>query len=251
MKTKDFDYDLPPELIAQVPLKTRHNSRLLVYSRSQDRITHSHFKDISQFLTPGDVLVINKTRVIPARLFAHKETGGKVEVLLLKKLEEGNQWEVLVGGKRVTKGKQLTFGDGIEGEVLAELEGAKRVIQFNQPVGPHLKDLGEMPLPPYIHVHLDDPDRYQTVYAKIDGSAAAPTAGLHFTDELMAELRDFGVIFCRGDVACRFGHICTGSGREYRRTQDSHRMVSGYPARSTEDQFCQAGRSACDCGGHD
>ena len=195
MKTKDFDYDLPPELIAQVPLKTRHNSRLLVYSRSQDRITHSHFKDISQFLTPGDVLVINKTRVIPARLFAHKETGGKVEVLLLKKLEEGNQWEVLVGGKRVTKGKQLTFGDGIEGEVLAELEGAKRVIQFNQPVGPHLKDLGEMPLPPYIHVHLDDPDRYQTVYAKIDGSAAAPTAGLHFTDELMAELRDFGVIF--------------------------------------------------------
>ena len=195
MKTKDFDYNLPPELIAQVPLKTRHDSRLLVYSRSQDRITHSHFKHISQFLEPGDVLVINKTRVIPARLFAHKETGGKVEVLLLKKLEENQQWEVLVGGKRVTKGKKLEFGEGIEGEVMAELEGAKRIIQFNQPVGPHLKDMGQMPLPPYIHVPLNDPDRYQTVYAEIDGSAAAPTAGLHFTEELMAELRAYGVIF--------------------------------------------------------
>lgn len=194
MKTKDFYYDLPPELIAQVPLKTRHDSRMLVYSRNDDRITHSQFKRLREYLNPGDVLVLNKTRVIPARLFAHKSTGGKVEVLLLKKLEQ-NQWEVLVGGKRVTTGKQLTFEGEIRGEVIEELEGAKRVIEFNQPVGPHLKEMGQMPLPPYIHVPLKDPDRYQTVYAKIDGSAAAPTAGLHFTEELMNELRDYGVIF--------------------------------------------------------
>ena len=194
MKTKDFDYHLPPELIAQVPLKTRHDSRLLVYSRNKNQITHTQFKRIREYLKPGDVLVLNKTRVIPARLFAHKPTGGKVEILLLKKLE-GNCWEVLVGGKRVTTGKRLSFEDGITGEIIAELEGSKRVIEFDQPVGPHLKDMGEMPLPPYIHVPLKDPDRYQTVYAQVDGSAAAPTAGLHFTDELMQELRDYGVIF--------------------------------------------------------
>ncbi len=194
MKTSDFDYDLPSGLIAQVPLQTRHDSRLLVYSRERDTITHSQFKHIRQFLRPGDVLVINKTRVIPARLYAQKETGGKVEVLLLKKLD-GNQWEALVGGKRVTQGRVLAFGDGIEGEVLRELEGAKRVISFIQPVGPRLKELGEMPLPPYIHVPLKDPDRYQTVYAEVDGSAAAPTAGLHFTDQIMDELREYGVIF--------------------------------------------------------
>jgi S-adenosylmethionine:tRNA ribosyltransferase-isomerase len=194
VKTSDFDYPLPPELIAQVPLKTRHDSRLLVYSRRNDCITHTYFKQISEFLRPGDVLVINKTRVIPARLFAQKETGGRVEVLLLKKLEE-ERWEVLVGGKRVNQGKKLTFGDGVEGEVVEALEGAKRVIRFNQPVGPHLKTLGEMPLPPYIHERLDDPERYQTVYAEVEGSAAAPTAGLHFTQEIMAELRARGIIF--------------------------------------------------------
>lgn len=194
MKTREFDYNLPPELIAQVPLETRHDSRLLVYSRNHDQITHTQFKRIREFLKPDDVLVLNKTRVIPARLFARKSTGGKVEVLLLKKLE-GNCWEVLVGGKRVTKGKELTFDDQIKGLVIDELEGAKRVIEFDQPVGPHLKDLGQMPLPPYIHVPLEDPDRYQTVYAQIDGSAAAPTAGLHFTEELMQALRDYGVTF--------------------------------------------------------
>lgn len=194
MKTNDFNYDLPPELIAQVPLKTRHDSRLLVYSRPEDRIVHSRFNKLQQFLKPGDLLVINNTKVIPARLFARKSTGGKVEVLLLKQLQD-NCWEVLVGGKRITTGKRLAFDEGIKGEVMAELEGAKRIIQFNQPVGPHLKDMGQMPLPPYIHVALDDPDRYQTVYAEIDGSAAAPTAWLHFTEELMGELREFGVDF--------------------------------------------------------
>jgi S-adenosylmethionine:tRNA ribosyltransferase-isomerase len=194
VKTDDFNYELPPELIAQVPLKTRTDSRLLVYSRAQESITHTYFCDIRQYLRPGDLLVVNNTRVIPARLYAHKETGGKVEVLLLKKLEN-EQWEVLVGGKRVTSGKKLTFDDGVEGTIVAELEGSKRIIQFNQPVGPHLKDLGEMPLPPYIHEHLDDPERYQTVYAEIEGSAAAPTAGLHFTKEIMAELVEYGVSF--------------------------------------------------------
>jgi S-adenosylmethionine:tRNA ribosyltransferase-isomerase len=194
VKTNDFDYELPLELIAQVPLKTRHDSRLLVYSRSQNSITHTQFKNIRQFLLPGDVLVINKTRVIPARLYAHKSTGGKVEVLLLKKLEQ-NQWEVLVGGKRITRGKRLTFEDQVTGEIVTELEGAKRIIQFNQPVDPHLKNMGQMPLPPYIHVPLNDPDRYQTVYAETDGSAAAPTAGLHFTEVLMDELIAYGVIF--------------------------------------------------------
>lgn len=202
MKTSDFNYELPPELIAQVPLKTRHDSRLLVYARSQNTITHARFRNIKEYLLPGDVLVINKTRVIPARLYAKKETGGKVEVLLLKKVED-DQWEVLVGGKRVKRGKVLSFGEGIKGEVLQELEGAKRLIRFNQPVGPHLKDLGEMPLPPYIHVPLQDPERYQTVYAEVDGSAAAPTAGLHFTEEIMAELSDYGVIFA--DVLLHVG----------------------------------------------
>jgi S-adenosylmethionine:tRNA ribosyltransferase-isomerase len=194
VKTDDFRYDLPPELIAQVPLKTRTDSRLLVYARARDSITHTTFRDIGQYLRPGDLLVVNNTRVIPARLYAHKETGGRVEVLLLKKLEK-EQWEVLVGGKRVTIGKKLTFDEGVEGTITAELEGSKRIIQFNQPVGPHLKDLGEMPLPPYIHEHLDDPERYQTVYAEVEGSAAAPTAGLHFTKAIMAELRSYGVIF--------------------------------------------------------
>jgi len=194
LKTTDFDYELPPELIAQVPLKTRHDSRLLVYSRQENSITHTQFKQIRQYLRPGDVLVINKTRVIPARLYARKPTGGKVEVLLLKKLA-GECWEALVGGKRVTRGKQLVFDDGILGLVIEELQGAQRVIRFNQPVGPRLKDMGEMPLPPYIHERLNDPDRYQTIYAEVDGSAAAPTAGLHFTEEILHELRAYGVIF--------------------------------------------------------
>jgi S-adenosylmethionine:tRNA ribosyltransferase-isomerase len=193
VKTSDFDYNLPPELIAQVPLKDRKESRLMVFSRSEGSVQHTHFKDIRQFLKAGDVLVLNKTRVIPARLYAHKETGGKVEVLLLKKLEQ-NQWEALVGGKRITQGKRLIFEEGVEGVIIAELEGSKRIIQFNQAVDPHLKKMGQMPLPPYIHVPLHDPDRYQTVYAQVDGSAAAPTAGLHFTKDLLVELKDSGII---------------------------------------------------------
>jgi len=177
-----------------VPLKNRHDSRLMVYSRNEKTITHSKFKQIQQFLKSGDVLVINTTRVLPARLYANKPTGGRVEILLLKKIEQ-NQWEVLAGGKRIIPGMTLRFDERVEGEIMADLGGARRVIQFNMPIEPELKKLGEMPLPPYIHVPLRDQERYQTVFAQVEGSAAAPTAGLHFTHALIEELRKNGVEF--------------------------------------------------------
>ena len=194
MKTEEFNYHLPQELIAQVPLKHRQDSRLLVYDRHNDQITHSIFRDLKTFLHPGDLLVINKTKVIPARLFANKKSGGKVEILLLKKLSD-LEWEVLVGGKKVTQGVELAFSNEISGVIARDLEGSKRIIQFSDPIEDHFKKYGQMPLPPYIHERLEDPDRYQTVYAQYSGSAAAPTAGLHFTKEIMKELSDFGVQF--------------------------------------------------------
>jgi S-adenosylmethionine:tRNA ribosyltransferase-isomerase len=194
VKTEEFNYHLPQELIAQVPLKHRQDSRLLVYDRQNDRITHSIFKDLKSFLRPGDLLVINKTKVIPARLFANKKSGGKVEVLLLKKLSD-LEWEVLVGGKKVVQGVELGFSKAISGIITRDLEGSKRTILFNTPIETHFNRYGQMPLPPYIHERLEDPDRYQTVYAQYSGSAAAPTAGLHFTKEIIKELTDFGVQF--------------------------------------------------------
>ena len=194
MKTKDFNYHLPQELIAQVPLKNRHDSRLLIYDRHADQIIHSYFKNLNTFLLPGDLLVINKTKVIPARLFAFKKSGGKVEVLLLRKLSDLD-WEVLVGGKKVTLGVELEFSKEMHGIVVQEMEGSKRVVHFSDPIEDHFTKYGQMPLPPYIHERLDDPDRYQTVYAQYSGSAAAPTAGLHFTKEIMQELVDYGVQF--------------------------------------------------------
>ncbi len=202
MKTEEFNYHLPQELIAQIPLKNRQDSRLLVYDRPADQITHSNFKDLKTFLHPGDLLVINKTKVIPARLFAYKKSGGKVEVLLLKKLSD-KEWEVLVGGKKVIQGVELTFSNEISGEITRDLEGSKRIIHFNVPIEAHFNKYGQMPLPPYIHERLDDPDRYQTVYAQYSGSAAAPTAGLHFTKEIINELSDFGVQFA--DITLHVG----------------------------------------------
>lgn len=202
MKTEEFNYHLPQELIAQVPLKNRQDSRLLIYDRKTDQITHSLFKNLTSFLQPGDLLVINKTKVIPARLFAHKKSGGKVEVLLLKKISDLD-WEVLVGGKKVIQGIELTFSEELTGLVVNEMEGSKRIIHFNNPIEDHFKKYGQMPLPPYIHERLEDPDRYQTVYAQYSGSAAAPTAGLHFTKEIMKELRDFGVQFA--DITLHVG----------------------------------------------
>jgi S-adenosylmethionine:tRNA ribosyltransferase-isomerase len=194
LKTSDFDYELPPERIAQTPIEPRHNSRLMVLHRSSTDLEHSFFYQIGDHLEPGDLLVINQTRVIPARIFARKESGGKVELLLLKKRDELT-WEGLVGGKRITTGKRLSIPGGPDVEILQDLHGSHRWLRFNLPVEPSLERLGQMPLPPYIHEPLRDPERYQTVYARQPGSAAAPTAGLHFTPGLMESLRQQGVIF--------------------------------------------------------
>jgi S-adenosylmethionine:tRNA ribosyltransferase-isomerase len=197
VKTSDFDYYLPPEQIAQTPLEPRDASRLLVLDRASGHIEHRHFRDIGHYLRPGDVLVFNQTRVIPARLHGHKEpTGGQIEFLLLRR--EGDQtWRGLIGGRRVKLGARLVFegpaGSRIGGEVIGEGEEAERVIRFDAPLSPQLEKLGEMPLPPYIHTRLADPERYQTIYAREPGSAAAPTAGLHFTPELLVALREQGV----------------------------------------------------------
>jgi len=196
MLTSDFDYDLPLDRIAQTPIEPRHNARLMILRRGQALIEDSIFKNLANYLTPGDLLVINQTRVIPARLFARKPTGGKVELLLLKRLATG-EWEALVGGRHLHTGTRLTVEDGPEVEISAEMEGSRRILKFLQPVEGLLPSLGEMPLPPYIHTRLTDPERYQTVYAQQIGSAAAPTAGLHFTTELMRSLEAYGLRFAK------------------------------------------------------
>jgi S-adenosylmethionine:tRNA ribosyltransferase-isomerase len=199
VKTSDFEYDLPPELIAQRPADRRDESRLLVLDRSSGGIAHRRFRDLPQLLASGDLLVQNESRVIPARLFARKPTGGRVEVLLLRSRSD-TVWEVLVGGKRVRKGLLLELLDGPDGsatgaraEVLAEGERGQRVLAFDQPVLPLAERVGRTPLPPYIHSQVEDAERYQTVYARVPGSAAAPTAGLHFTPDLLRDLRAMGV----------------------------------------------------------
>lgn len=192
----DYDFDLPKELIAQDPLEKRSDSRLLVLNRSTGRIFHDHFYNIGNYLKPGDCLVLNNTRVIPARLYGRRSTGAAIEVLLLKRLSD-NTWEALTKpGKRTNPGAEIVFGDGI---LKAEVEGVKedgiRIIRFiyDGIFEEILDKLGEMPLPPYITHKLSDRNRYQTVYAKNDGSAAAPTAGLHFTPELLKDLESKGI----------------------------------------------------------
>jgi len=197
VKTSDFDYDLPEDRIAQTPIEPRDASRLLILHRDRGQIEHHIFRDIGNYLNPGDVLVFNQTRVIPARLHGHKiETGGKIEFLLLRR--EGDQtWRGLIGGKGVKQGTRLSFEDGngttIDGTVIVDVDGPERIVKFDAPLQPLLEKLGEVPLPPYIHTRLEDPERYQTVYARQPGSAAAPTAGLHFTPELLLALRDKGI----------------------------------------------------------
>jgi S-adenosylmethionine:tRNA ribosyltransferase-isomerase len=193
MKTSDFDYDLPGHMIAQTPAEPRDSSRLLVLHRDSGKLEHRIFSDLAEYLRKGDLLVLNQTRVIPARIFARKKTGGRVELLLLRK-QDPLTWEVLLGGKSITRGRQLTVEDGPAAEVLSDLDGAARLVRFAEPIEPFLDRVGNIPLPPYIHTHLDDPERYQTVYAKDAGSAAAPTAGLHFTPALLGRLRRLGVI---------------------------------------------------------
>ncbi|MCB9134713.1 MAG: tRNA preQ1(34) S-adenosylmethionine ribosyltransferase-isomerase QueA [Anaerolineales bacterium] len=192
MKTSDFDYDLPPAFIAQTPAEPRDTSRLLVLDRATGQLTHTIFRDIGQFLHPGDLLVLNETRVIPARLFGRKSTGGRIEILLLRRVDEVT-WETLVGGKGMGVGKRLNLDDGPAGEVIAVLEGAERRIRFDTPLADYLARAGHVPLPPYIHTPLADASRYQTVYAHYPGSAAAPTAGLHFTPELFTRLDAQGI----------------------------------------------------------
>ena len=197
MTTKDFYYDLPPELIAQTPLTDRSASRLLVLNKESGEISHEHFYDITAHLKPGDCLVMNNTRVIPARLYGCKEeTGGKIEFLLLKRLEL-DKWEVILRpGKKAKPSSRFEFGGGLlRAEVLEVIEDGNRIVRFEYDgVWEEILDkLGEMPLPPYIKEKLSDKERYQTVYSKIEGSAAAPTAGLHFTKELLKKIEDMGV----------------------------------------------------------
>lgn len=211
MKTTDFDYHLPESSIAQTPAEPRDASRLLVMHRENGEIEHKVFHEIVQYLKAGDLLVLNQTRVIPARIFARKETGGKVELLLLRKRDDLT-WEALVGGKGLRVGSKVIVesevsrlrsessgaseksGDfSLRAEIIQLLEGSERLIQFSEPIEPYFSDVGNVPLPPYIHEKLIDPERYQTVFAKEPGSAAAPTAGLHFTPQLLDELKQNGV----------------------------------------------------------
>ena len=194
MNVADFDYDLPGCYIAQTPTEPRDSTKLLRLDRDSGTITHHIFSDIVDLLAADDVLVLNKTRVIPARLRALKsETGGNVVILLVKQLTE-RRWEALVGGKNVRVGMRLTIpGTNIDCTVVEQKELSQRVVEFSRPVRDFLSQHGEMPLPPYIHTGLSDSERYQTVYSEIEGSAAAPTAGLHFTPELLAKLERQGV----------------------------------------------------------
>lgn len=201
MKLSDFDYKLPEELIAQDPLEKRDNSRLMVLHRDTGAIEHKHFYDITDYLNPGDCLVINNTKVIPARLMGVKEgTGASIEVLLLKRKEE-KVWETLVKpGKKARVGARISFGDGLlTGEVIDVVEEGNRLIRFEyEGIFEEILDrLGQMPLPPYITHQLQDKNRYQTVYAKHDGSAAAPTAGLHFTEALLDKIQKKGIRIAR------------------------------------------------------
>ena len=212
MNVKDYDYDLPEELIAQDPLEDRSSSRLMVLDRQTGDVEHRHFTDILEYLHPGDCLVINNTKVIPARLFGVKEdTQAKIEVLLLKR-KENDIWETLVKpGKEAKPGTKLVFGDGLlTAEVVDVVEEGNRLIQFHYDgiFEEILDQLGQMPLPPYITHRLKDKNRYQTVYAKYDGSAAAPTAGLHFTKELLQKVKDMGV-----DIAEVTLHVGLGTFR--------------------------------------
>ena len=192
MKTSDFDYNLLETSIAQTPAEPRDSSRLLVLHRGTGDIEHRIFRDIGDYLRADDLLVLNQTRVIPARIYARKETGGRVELLLLRRRDELT-WEALVGGKGLRVGKKINVEDGPQAEIIELLDGSERLIKFSEPMEPYFSKVGNVPLPPYIHETLNDPERYQTVYAKEPGSAAAPTAGLHFTPRLLEELQGKGV----------------------------------------------------------
>lgn len=228
MKTSDFYYDLPQELIAQDPLEDRSSSRLMHLSLKDGSIEHRHFTDVLDYMEEGDCLVINDTKVIPARLYGHKEeTGALIEILLLKR-RENDIWECLVKpGKKARPGAKITFGNGIlKGEIIDVVDEGNRLIQFHyEGIFEEILDqLGEMPLPPYITHKLKDKNRYQTVYAKNEGSAAAPTAGLHFTKELLEKVKEKGV-----NIAHVTLHVGLGTFRPVKVDDvESHHMHSEF-----------------------
>ena len=251
MNVKDFYFDLPQELIAQDPLEDRASSRLLVLDKKTGEVTHRGFRDILEYLRPGDCLVINDTKVIPARLFGVKEdTGAKIEVLLLKRREH-DIWETLVKpGKKAKPGTRIVFGEGLlTGTVRETVDDGNRLIQFSyEGIFEEILDqLGQMPLPPYITHQLKDKNRYQTVYAKHDGSAAAPTAGLHFTKELLKQIEDMGVKIAHVTL-----HVGLGTFRPVKveNVQDHHMhsefyMVEESEAKKVNDTKEAGGRVIC------
>ena len=236
MKTSDFDFQLPEELIAQTPLERRDASRLLTLDKGTGAVGHHRFYDLPQFLRPGDCLVLNDSRVLPARLIGRRPTGGACQVLLL--VDRGdNLWECLVRpGRKLKPGAQVVFGDGqLTATVEAELEDGKRAVRFHyQGIFLEvLEQLGKMPLPPYIKAELEDQERYQTVYSKVVGSAAAPTAGLHFTPELLAQVQEIGVKVCYITL-----HVGLGTFRPVKAEEiTDHEMHS---------EFCQISQETAD-----
>ena len=227
MKTSDFNFNLPPELIAQTPIEKRDASRLLVLNKQSGEIEHKHFYDLPDFLKPGDCLVLNNSRVLPARLFGRRSGGGACEVLLL--IDRGEKvWECLVRpGKKLRVGAKISFGNGeLTAEVVGEVEGGNRLVRFAYDgiFLETLERLGKMPLPPYIKEELEDSERYQTVYSKVVGSAAAPTAGLHFTEELLDKVQKNGVKVCYVTL-----HVGLGTFRPVKAENlDEHEMHSEY-----------------------
>ncbi len=239
MKTSDFVYDLPERLIAQTPMEPRDHSRLM--AATHEGIRHLHFYDLPSLLRPGDALAVNNTRVIPARLIGQRETGGACELLLLTQVRY-KVWEALARpGKRMKPGSLLSFGDGrLTARVLEDLGEGKKTVEFSceGPFEAALDQLGEMPLPPYIHEHLEDKERYQTVYARQEGSAAAPTAGLHFTPELLEKIREMGV-----DVVPLLLHVGLGTFRPVQvENIEDHVMHSEY-YEVTEDSAARLNRA--------
>lgn len=227
MKTEDFYYNLPEELIAQHPLKNRSDSRLMLLNKDNGEIEHKHFYDIINYLNPGDVLVLNNTKVMPARLFGHREgKNEKIEVLLLKQKED-DIWECLTKpGKKTKIGSKIIFSDKLKAEVVDISEDGSRYIKFfyDGIFNEILDELGEMPLPPYIKEKLEDKSRYQTIYSKVEGSAAAPTAGLHFTEKLLEEIKNKGI-----DIVYLTLHIGLGTFRPVKADRiEDHQMHSEY-----------------------
>jgi S-adenosylmethionine:tRNA ribosyltransferase-isomerase len=237
LEPHDFDYDLPPERIAQTAVEPRDAAKLLVIHRGDGRLEHRIFRDLPEYLRPGDVLVLNRTRVIPARLQARKiPTGGVAEILLIQRIDD-RRWLAMVGGRNILVGSRLAIQadnstvPDIEAAIIEVREESQRVVEFNVPIEPHLNTLGQLPLPPYIHTPLGNPERYQTVYAQTPGSVAAPTAGLHFTGDLLVKIQEMGVRL----AYCTL-HVGPGTFQPVKTEQiEAHRLHEEYAELSAED----------------